>query len=92
MLNVVGSKRDTLDSGYLDPATGALLFDPEDVKTAGLKTEPLFNNGDGTVTMASAAVPAALEAATKQVVVEGSHDQLFLDPAAEKEYKAFLGK
>lgn len=70
VLNIIGSGIDTLDSGYLDP-DGKLFFDPKDVKAAGLKTEPVFNNGDGTVTMTSASIPAALEAITKQVVIEG---------------------
>ncbi|MGZ3741376.1 MAG: hypothetical protein ACXVB9_18500, partial [Bdellovibrionota bacterium] len=53
----------------------------------------VFNNGDGTVTMTSASIPAALEAITKQVMIEGgAHDTLFLDASADKEYKQFLEK
>jgi pimeloyl-ACP methyl ester carboxylesterase len=90
VLNVVGTGGDTLDGGYLDAATGRLYFDPADVTAAHLPTAPLFENGDRTVTMASAAVPAAFETVTKQVVVQSPHDQLFLDPEADKEYKLFL--
>lgn len=90
VLNIVGSGRQTLDSGYLD-SDGKLYFDSNDLQAAKLKSDPLFNNGDGTVTLNSAAVPAALEAITKQVVIEGGdHSTLFLDPIADQEYKNFL--
>jgi pimeloyl-ACP methyl ester carboxylesterase len=90
VLNIVGTGRPTLDRGYLD-ADGKLYFDPKDLKAAGLSGDPLYSNGDGTVTLTSAAVPQALEAATRLVVIEGgNHSTLFLDPLADKEYKAFL--
>lgn len=90
VLNVVSSAHDTLERGYFLPASGALLFDPDDVKAAGLKPEAVFRPGDGTVTLTRAAVPPALEANTKVLVSAYSHEKLFLDPKVEEEYNAFL--
>ncbi len=89
ILNVIGHHHDTLNGGYL-AEDGKLYFDPEDLKTAGLKPDPLFDDGDGTVTVTSATIPTALESVTKRVEIESGHGELFLDLAADKEYKHFL--
>lgn len=90
VLNVVGGGRDTLDRGYLYQESGKLLFDPEDVKAEGLKPEAVFRPGDGSVSFTAAAVPQALEAATKVLKSDYPHEHLFLDPAVEEEYNEFL--
>jgi len=90
VLNVVSSAHQTLDFAYFQADTGTLLFDPDEVKSAALKMEPLYSAGDGTVSRSSADVPAALEAVTRVVTTSYSHDTLFLDPAVESEYKDFL--
>lgn len=92
VLNVVSSAHGTLERGYIRPEKGTLLFDPADVKAAGLDPEAVFRPGDGTVTLASASVPPALEAATKVVLTSYPHEHLFLDPAVEEEYNRFLSK
>lgn len=90
VLNVVSSAHPTLERGYFRPEQGTLLFDPDDVKAEGLDPDAVFRPGDGTVTLASARVPPALEAATRTVRSEYPHEHLFLDPAVEEEYNRFL--
>lgn len=88
VLNVVGTGHPTLDRGYLNGRE--LLFDPEDVKAAGLAHDPLFRDGDGTVTHERARLPDAWRADAREALVKAPHDKLFLDPVAEQEYKDFL--
>lgn len=90
VLNVVSSAHQTLDFAYFQPETGKLLFDPDEVKGAGLKMEALYSLGDGSVSRTSAEVPAALEAATRVVTTSYPHETLFLDPSVQSEYNEFL--
>lgn len=90
VLNVVSDDFDTLDRAYFSPASGKLLFDPEEVEKAGLKMAALYRTGDGTVSRTSAEVPPAMASVTKIVTTDYPHEKLFLDPAVETEYNAFL--
>lgn len=90
IMNVVGGSQSTLALGYFFPEKKELLFDPESIQAAGLKPEAVLRPGDGSVTLASATVPPALEAATKVIRTEYSHEHLFLDPKVEEEYNGFL--
>lgn len=87
VLNVIGTGTKTFDGAYLKD--NQLYF--EDSEKAGLPTEPLFRDGDGTVTAERAAVPPFLAKIAHVVLIKDApHDKLFMDPEAEKEYKGFL--
>jgi pimeloyl-ACP methyl ester carboxylesterase len=90
ILDVVGVHKQTLDGAYFDAPTGHLLFDPADLDAAGLPKEPVFADGDETVTSVSARLPELLAGSGRIVFTESPHTKLFLDDKVEAEYKKFL--
>ena len=88
VLQVVGTGRPTLAKGYA--ANGEFLFLPRHLKKQGLGLKALEEDGDGTVTAASASLPPGLASCAKVVHTAYSHDKLFLDPKVKEEILAFL--
>jgi pimeloyl-ACP methyl ester carboxylesterase len=88
VLQVVGTGRPTLAKAVA--ADGEFLFLPRQLKAKGLSLSALEEDGDGTITKASASLPPGLASCAKVVHTVYSHDKLFLDPKVEEEIRAFL--
>jgi hypothetical protein len=80
VMNVVNHGTDTVDAAYLGPRQGEFLFDVDDLRARGLDPKKLFAPGDGTVTSASSALPAALLHDAKIIDSRLAHDRLFDEP------------
>lgn len=89
VLNVVGEGKPTLAHAYAHAANHEVYFRAEELKPLGLEPTLLEEDGDGTVPLSSAAVPAPLAPQTRELRTSFAHDQLFLDPKIEKEYANF---
>ena len=89
--NAVGVGRPTLASGYVDDASGEILFRPEEVEARGLPFTRLEQDGDGTVPLTQANVPSGISSITTTAQSKYSHDRLFADPEMEMAFEKFLG-
>lgn len=91
VLNVLGRGQETLDVGYFVPESDRkVIFDPSETSALGLEPKAVFADGDLSTTWESGQVPATLAPLTKTLTTLYTHGKLFLDPAIETEYKAFL--
>ncbi len=91
VLNVLGRGQETLDVGYyLSDTESRVLFDPADTAREGLDPKAVFGDGDFSTTWESGQLPHGLARVGKTVTTTYTHGKLFLDPAIEAEYKAFL--
>ena len=90
ILNVTGEGKPTLAKAYAHEAKRELLFLEGDLEKIGKSYASLQEDGDGTVPLDSAALPAALEDQGVEIRSNFAHDKLFLDPKIEKEYQHFL--
>ena len=79
ILQLVGSGNPVVDGAYYDPADGAFVFDTQNLKKHGLRARTLFKDGDGTVTMDSARLPAPLRPRARVLTTTKVHERVFDD-------------
>jgi pimeloyl-ACP methyl ester carboxylesterase len=92
VLNITGEGKPTLAKAYAHEGKHEFLFLEGALEKIGKPVSLLQEDGDGTVPLSSAALPAALEAKGAEIRSNFAHDKLFLDPKIEKEYQHFLSE
>lgn len=79
LVNVLGKGRPTVDKAFWDAEKNEFIFDTDNPKKKGLNGNALTVDGDGTVPVYSAEIPAAFAGFTKQLYSKETHDHIFAD-------------
>ena len=90
ILQLVGYGHSTVDTGFIDPATGAMEFDSEVTGKKVRDEAKLYTDGDGTVTNSSARLPEMFMPTATIMRSKSPHDKIFEDVEFKKVLGAFL--